>query len=325
MGDRRIVVSACQQHLCMPLSQSSAISAAFRVERGAPFCAQTARFRSRTVSTVHPWARISVVRHGTGQMLLPGHARPVPVRPGSVVVARPRTQLEVSADGTMSMSRVFLSPEFVAEQVCRNHRGLAFDQASAQVLWRGRFPDPCQMVQLPAHQEAPVHDSLDALADATARQAVVSSHFFSQTWMMGVLAAVMPLLRLNGPEVSGQAMLPGLEPVGFLAPVIQQTIAWVEEHFRETWRLSDLAALASLSQSGLLKAFHLGVGKTPIGLRDELRVQELARLMCQTTLTVPEAAALVGWKAPDQAVARFRAAYGLMPSAWRKQAFLAHS
>ena len=257
-------------------------------------------------------------REGAGHAVLPGWPEPVPVRPGCVVVAMPRQALGMRPDGTVTLSRVFLSPDYLMDQVRYQHPLEAFDSASARMVWDRQFAHPCQVVRLPAHRLGEVHGWLDGLSRATGDHSILANHFQTQQWTMGILGEVMPLLKPRpGEERGAQAALPGLDEVRFLAPCVSRALTWIERRYRDPWPLAELAEAVGMSPRGLTKAFSKCLGQSPLEVRDELRVRELGRLLAQTDTTVLEAALSVGWASDDQAVARFKRARGVTPMVWR--------
>jgi transcriptional regulator GlxA family with amidase domain len=87
----------------------------------------------------------------------------------------------------------------------------------------------------------------------------------------------------------------------------------------EPWTLSALAKEVHLSRSQLVRAFDATVGMSPMTFLKHMRVQQMARLLSSTDLSIAEAARLVGWTDPNYASRCFHAAYGISPTDFRRR------
>lgn len=87
----------------------------------------------------------------------------------------------------------------------------------------------------------------------------------------------------------------------------------------EPWSLDALAEEAHLSRSQLVRAFDATVGMSPMAYLRQMRVEQMARLLTSTDLSVGEAARSVGWKNQFHASQCFHAAHGVSPTEYRRQ------
>jgi transcriptional regulator GlxA family with amidase domain len=83
------------------------------------------------------------------------------------------------------------------------------------------------------------------------------------------------------------------------------------------WTLRELADTARLSPQQLTRVFAEAFGKTPIAYLTMLRVQEMARLLRETDLSVAAAGRRVGWSSRSRATEAFTEYIGLSPSGYR--------
>jgi AraC family transcriptional regulator len=81
--------------------------------------------------------------------------------------------------------------------------------------------------------------------------------------------------------------------------------------------LQRLAALAGLSPFHFSRAFKASTGLSPHAYVLHCRVAEAKRLLSHTSLAVADIALRTGFSSPGQLSARFRAATGTTPSAFR--------
>lgn len=83
------------------------------------------------------------------------------------------------------------------------------------------------------------------------------------------------------------------------------------------WTLTELAELAQLSPKQLARVFTAAFGKTPTAYLTMLRVQEMARLLRETNITVAAAGQRVGWRSRSRAIEAFTAHTGVTPNRYR--------
>lgn len=122
-----------------------------------------------------------------------------------------------------------------------------------------------------------------------------------------------PLQRARARPFSAQDRVP--EPVRREAMQVRDVL---HSQFTHRWTLARLAALVDLSPKQLAPVFARAFGKTPTAYLVMVRVQEMARLLRETTLTVTEIGQRVGWRSRSRAVEAFIAHTGLTPSGYRK-------
>jgi transcriptional regulator GlxA family with amidase domain len=106
-------------------------------------------------------------------------------------------------------------------------------------------------------------------------------------------------------------------------PTVEQLQLTVAADLRRDWRVSDLAALCSMSPRTFHRWFADHLGITPIGWLTDLRVREAQRLLERTDLSVRGVAAAVGYAGDDLLRKHFSARLGTTPTGHRA-AFRAH-
>lgn len=104
-----------------------------------------------------------------------------------------------------------------------------------------------------------------------------------------------------------------------LHPAVLETMRLLESQVGHPWTLRELAARSHLDPSYLVRLFKLEIGLAPIAYLNRCRVEQAAGLLLHTLLPVSEVAAQVGWFDPNLFSRRFRAAYGMSPSEYRKR------
>ncbi|WP_081582832.1 helix-turn-helix domain-containing protein [Corynebacterium timonense] len=86
------------------------------------------------------------------------------------------------------------------------------------------------------------------------------------------------------------------------------------------WRISELAAMVSLSPSALHRAFTQDVGMSPFTWLGRARTAEMARLLRESDGSVETIGRQVGWKNRGHATRQFKATVGMSPSNYRRTA-----
>jgi transcriptional regulator GlxA family with amidase domain len=97
------------------------------------------------------------------------------------------------------------------------------------------------------------------------------------------------------------------------------TVGLLRTRLAEPWTLDALAHEVNLSRSQLVRAFDAIVNTSPMAYLRKMRVEQMARLLASTDLSIAEAARSVGWKNQFHASQCFHAAYGLSPTEYRRR------
>lgn len=102
-------------------------------------------------------------------------------------------------------------------------------------------------------------------------------------------------------------------------PAVIETMRLLEGQIGKEWTLSELGARCHLNPSYLVRLFKADVGFSPIAYLNRCRLERAAGLLLHTLQPVAEVAAQVGWFDPNLFARRFRAAYGMSPSEYRRR------
>ncbi|WP_209127198.1 AraC family transcriptional regulator [Dickeya fangzhongdai] len=94
---------------------------------------------------------------------------------------------------------------------------------------------------------------------------------------------------------------------------IGQSIAWLKQHFREPFRIEQLASAAGMAVSTLHHHFRATVGMTPLQYQKHLRLQEARRLMLIEGADAGTAAIHVGYESQSQFTREYRRMFGNSP------------
>ena len=94
---------------------------------------------------------------------------------------------------------------------------------------------------------------------------------------------------------------------------ILEAIHHLRNHFAESVRISDLAAVAQLSPSAFHRQFKAITGMTPLQYQKQLRLLEARRLMTADAANVEDAAFRVGYESASQFSREYVRKFGIPP------------
>ena len=100
---------------------------------------------------------------------------------------------------------------------------------------------------------------------------------------------------------------------------VHQAVRYMQEHYMEEIDIASLADSLGFNSAYLTRLFNRYVGETPLKYLTGLRITEAKKLLRDTTLSIADVGARVGY--PDQFYfsKTFRKAVGVNPSAFRSE------
>jgi len=112
------------------------------------------------------------------------------------------------------------------------------------------------------------------------------------------------------------ARMEGVEYSGLLG--LSQVISHLERNFTDQIRMKDLARMACMSESRLLRAFRNATHHAPIDYLIRLRIRRACALLHQTELDVTEIAYQTGFNDSNYFTRQFRRVMGMSPREHRR-------
>ena len=94
---------------------------------------------------------------------------------------------------------------------------------------------------------------------------------------------------------------------------ISIAIAWLTKHFRESFRVDDLARRAGMSDSNFRRWFHSITGMSPLQYQKQLRLQEARSILRNERLDVGSAGRRVGYESSSQFSREYSRLFGTPP------------
>lgn len=95
-------------------------------------------------------------------------------------------------------------------------------------------------------------------------------------------------------------------------------ISTLEQRFAEPWTLEQMAKVARLSRTSLLRVFRQATGRSPVDYLIGLRIEAAKRLLRQTELSMTDIALETGFGDSNYFARQFRLVTGRTPTAYRR-------
>ncbi len=108
-----------------------------------------------------------------------------------------------------------------------------------------------------------------------------------------------------------------LHPTPLKDETVRDVLEYLERHFREPIRLTDIAVRFNISPSGLIKKFRRSVGVLPQRYLIDLRIRQAKRYLVDTSMTVSEIAEKTGFENVYYFSKAFKKETGYTPSEYR--------
>lgn len=94
---------------------------------------------------------------------------------------------------------------------------------------------------------------------------------------------------------------------------VGRAISWIKDHYREPFRVEDVAVEARMSSSALHQHFKAVTSLSPLQYQKRLRLQEARRLMLGSSLDAATAGFAVGYESASQFSREYRRLFGAPP------------
>lgn len=265
--------------------------------------------------------KVIVVRDGTAVLFSEFGQKPV--RPGDVILLGPNVLCGSEPEGHITVTTIYADTDYVIDQAFWQHAGILHDRLDAPAFVKETFTEPAQVIRLGEHHTGLLMPWLDELVALSLDGENAKLHRMQALWF-AVMDRIAPHIHVTDHRVSPSQRartVPVHPRVRIFAPTRAEA-AEVREALSgaiaKPWTLSELAGLVHLSTKQLSRVFVEAYGKTPLAYLTILRVEEMARLLRETDLTIEQAGRQVGWHSRNRASEAFRQATGMTPSRYRR-------
>lgn len=263
--------------------------------------------------------KVIVVRDGSAVLFSEFGQRHV--RPGDVVVLGPNVLCGSQPEGHITVTTIYADTDYVIDQAFWQHADIVRDRLDAPVFIRETFTEPAQIIRLGEHHAGLLMPWLDELVTLSLDEGA-RFHRMQALWF-AIMDRIAPHIRVTDHRVSSSQRVRGtpvhprvrrFAPTRAEAAKVREALSGA---IAESWTLDDLSGLVHLSEKQVGRVFTDAYGKTPLAYLTMLRVQEMARLLRETDLTIEQAGRQVGWRSRNRASEAFKQATGMNPSRYR--------
>jgi AraC-like DNA-binding protein len=189
--------------------------------------------------------------------------------------------------------------------------GLHYDSSAASGLYRA-LPWALVLDTTQVDREPLLRDTLRLLASPDRPTGPGDRLITLRAFEMALVLALRPLLR----DLTEK---PGVLPV-LHHPGISRAMVMIATRFAEPWTIESLAREVGMSRSAFTAAFRELVGEAPARHLTGRRMQEAARLLCETSLPQSAVPQRVGYQSAVGFHLAFRKWFGKTPGEYRSHA-----
>ena len=147
-------------------------------------------------------------------------------------------------------------------------------------------------------------------ANSRYRPSILSIELYAEGHALALLAVLAA--RFGQPTASAHGVLPSRR--------LKMLTDYIQANLGNAVSLAELASVARMSQSQLVRAFRASTGYTPIDYLIRQRVKEARRLLASTNVPLSEIAVCLGFADQSHFTRRFRKATGATPAQFRRLA-----
>ncbi|MCW6009495.1 AraC family transcriptional regulator [Micromonospora sp. CPCC 205371] len=261
------------------------------------------RLSADVESHAHDFLEIAVIGPGRGRHVTSQGEREV--RPGDVFFLRPGAWHGFRDCAELTVANCCLSA-----QALRAELAALYDIAMLRrLLWIDPTAPGTHGVAVAAVGEAAAEEAIAEISELERDLAATPAR---PGRVLGRLVTVLGVVA-DGRDPAPAAVEPAIHPA------VAATVARIEGTPARQWRLDELARAVNLDPTYLGRLFGQHIGLTPMNFLARVRAERAATLLAQSTLSVAQVGAAVGWDDPTYFARRFRALVGLTPSEYRRR------
>jgi len=266
--------------------------------------------------------KIIVVRSGSA--LLFSEFGPAPVNVGDVVVLGANVLWAAEPEGHITATTIYLDTDYVLDQLFWQHAGLLRDRLDTREFAETVYSEPAQVLGLGEDRTGMLMPWLDELVRLSIDGLFRERFQRMQSLWFAIADVISPFMRVSFVRLTPSQRSrtrPTLPRDRRFAPMreeARQVRDALRSDVASPWTLGGLAAMVHLSTKQLARVFADTYGKTPQAYLTMLRVEQMARLLRETDLTIAETGRRVGWRSRNRASTAFRECVGLTPSQYRR-------
>ena len=286
-----------------------------------PILARTRTVHNPVGPVVYDCVKVIVVRSGSAILFSEFGRKPVNL--GDVVVLGASVLCGSEPEGHITVTTIYLDTDYLLDQLFWQYAGILRDRLDVHGLAETLYSEPAQVLRLGEDRTGLMMPWLDELV-ALSIEGGFREHFHRMQSLWFAIADVLtpfvrvPRIRLTSTQrARTRPTLPRDRRFAPMREEARQAGEALNQNPAANWTLDALARTVHLSPRQLSRVFTDAYGKTPQAYLTMLRVEQMARLLRETELTIAEAGYQVGWLSRNRASSAFRDCTGLTPSRYR--------
>lgn len=286
-----------------------------------PLVARTSTVHRPIGPVTYDCVKLIVIRSGSAILYSEFGERPV--KPGDVVLLGANVLCGLEPEGHVTATTIYADTDFLLDQLFWQYADVLRDRLDAQGFADRIYTEPAQILRLGEDRSGKLMPWLDELVALSVDGAYRDRFHRMQALWHAVIDQVAPFIRISPHRTSPsqrarvRPTLPRDRRFTPLRAEARQVRELLCSDIARSWGLPELAGMVHLSTKQLGRVFVDAYGKTPLTYLTMLRVEEMARLLRETDLSIAEAGQRVGWRSRNRASAAFRECVGITPSRYR--------
>lgn len=266
--------------------------------------------------------RLVVIRDGTAIVFSEFGQKPVST--GHVVLLGANVLFGLEPEGHVTCTTIYIDTDLALDQFFWQYATVLHDRLDAQDMAEKVYAEPAQLLHIGRDKAGLLMPWLDELVRLSAAGKYHACFHRMQALWFFVIDVLAPHInvsevRLSRLQRARSRPFPAREGAPEAVPPEAMLIRdALHRQIGHPWTLAEFAELVGMSPKHVATMFARAFGKTPTAYLVMLRVEEMARLLRETNLTVTEIGQRVGWRSRSRAVDAFVAHIGVTPARYRQ-------
>lgn len=286
-----------------------------------PLLARTRAIHRAIGPVAYDCLEIVVVRSGSAIVFSEFGGQAVSV--GDALLLGPNVLSCTEPEEHVTVTSIYVDTDYALDQFFWQHSTVLHDRLDAQGLAKKVYSEPAQVLRLGRDRAGLMMPGLDEMVALSVDGQFRQRFNRLQALWFNIVDVLAPFIRVSSVRLTPLQRArsrPVLPRSRRFAPLRREALLAREalhESIAYAWTLRELAAVVCLSPQQLVRVFTAAFGKTPAAYLTMLRVQEMARLLRETSIPIAEAGRCVGWRSRSRATEAFTEHTGLTPSRYR--------
>ncbi|MCM1014394.1 helix-turn-helix transcriptional regulator [Brevibacterium sp. XM4083] len=242
---------------------------------------------------------------------------------GDAILLGPNVLFSCEPEDHMSVTSIHVDTDFALDQFFWQHSAVLHDRLDAPGFAEKIYSEPAQILRLGSDRAGMLAPWLDEMVALSVEGQFRERFNRLQALWFAVMDVLGPFIRVSPVRLTPLQRArsrPVLPRSRRLAPLRMEALLAREalhENVAHKWTLRELSERVRLSPQQLTRVFVDAFGKTPTAYLTMLRVQEMARLLRESDLSIAAAGRRAGWSSRSRATEAFIEHVGLSPGRYR--------